>query len=175
MGLYPTADGHLNVAAAWGQLWVAFCEVIGRPELPSDERFAHPADRMAHHDELTEIITVALSERSTSEWVDALNEVGVPAGPVNDMAQTFADPQVQHLGVASPVQHPVAGDIEIIGNATTLEGVPDTIRRPSPLAGEHTAQILHQFGFEPDEVQKLSAQGVVTDTESSTDRNEDHP
>ena len=172
MGLYPTADGHLNVAAAWGQLWIAFCEVIDRPDLPTDERFARPADRMANHDALTEIIGAALSERTTSEWVDALNDVGVPAGPVNDMAQTFADPQVQHLGVAAPVEHPVAGDIEIIRNATTLDGVPDAIRRPSPLAGEHTLQILTQFGFEPDEVEELSTQGVVADADASSNRTE---
>ncbi len=173
MGLYPTADGHLNVAAAWGQLWIAFCEVISRPDLPADERFASPAGRMANHDELTEIITSALSERTTSEWVDALNDVGVPAGPVNDMAQTFADPQVQHLGVASPVVHPVAGGIEVIRNATTLEGVPDAIRRPSPLAGEHTEQILAQFGFSPDEVQQLSTQGVVADAKPPNDGSEE--
>ncbi len=163
MGLYPTKDGHLNVAAAWGQLWRAFCDVIGRPDLPTDERFARPAGRMANHDQLTAILTAALSTRTTAEWVEALNQVGVPAGPVNDLAQTFADAQVRHLEVASPVNHPTAGDIEIIRNATTLRGVPSAIRRPSPLAGEHTRQILTQFGFRDDEVEQLAAARVVTD------------
>lgn len=167
MGLYPTADGHLNVAAAWGQLWIAFCEVIGRPDLPADGRFARPSDRMANHDELTRVITTALSERTTSEWVDALNDAGVPAGPVNDLAETFADPQVRHLGVASSVLHPIAGEIEIISNATTLEGVSDSVRRPSPLAGEHTHQILAQFGFGTDEVEQLATRGIVADTTES--------
>lgn len=163
MGLYPTADGHLNVAAAWGQLWSAFCEVIGRPDLPSDERFAKPGSRMTNHDELTAIITVALSKRTTNEWVDALNEVGVPAGPVNDLEQTFADPQVQHLGVAAPVHHRVTGDIEIIRNATSLVGVPDDIRSSSPLAGQHSSEILTEFGFSPHETAALLADGIVAD------------
>ncbi|MEZ5229791.1 MAG: CoA transferase [Acidimicrobiales bacterium] len=163
MGLYPTADGHLNVAAAWGHLWSAFCQVIGRPDLPDDERFATPAGRKQHHDELTEIIATALAARTTAEWVELLNEVGVPAGPVNDLQQTFTDPQVQHLGVATPTHHPVSGDVEIIRNATTLAGVADDIRTPSPLAGEHSTEILAQFGFDNDETNELLALGVIAD------------
>jgi crotonobetainyl-CoA:carnitine CoA-transferase CaiB-like acyl-CoA transferase len=161
MGLYPTADGHLNVAAAWGRLWIGFCSVIGRTDLPSDPRFATPTDRVVHHDELTDIICEALRHRTTAEWVDALNAVGVPAGPVNDLAQTFDDPQVVHLGVASSVRHPIAGDIEIIRNATSIEGVPDAIRRPSPLPGQHTDEILAQFGVSAERVARLVAGGVI--------------
>ncbi|MGH1503738.1 MAG: CaiB/BaiF CoA transferase family protein [Acidimicrobiales bacterium] len=156
MGLYPTADGHLNVAAAWGTLWTEFCGVIDRADLVDDPRFAHPKGRMVNHDELTAIITEALATRTTAEWVEALNAVGVPAGPVNDLAQTFDDPQVRHLGVAAPTQHPVRGDIEIVRNATHLEGVDDDIVRPSPLAGEHSAEVLAQFGFTADEIATLA-------------------
>ncbi len=161
MGLYPTADGHLNVAGAWGQLWSAFCEVIGRPDLPTDERFATAGGRMEHHEALTSIIVEALAARTTNEWVDALNAVGVPSGPVNDLQQAFADPQVRHLGVAAAVHHPVAGDIEIIKNATSITGHAGDIREPSPLAGEHTTEILDQFGFDPGEVASLAAGGVI--------------
>lgn len=163
MGLYETADGHVNVAASWGQLWTTFCEVIGHPELPADPRFASGSDRVTNHEELRQIITAALQQQPTSHWVAALNEAGVPAGPVNDLQQVFADPQVRHLGVSSPVTHPIAGDIEIVRNATTLSGVPGTIRRPSPTAGQHSREILHQFGFEPADVERLRADGVISD------------
>ncbi len=163
MGLYPTADGHLNVAAAWGQLWTGFCDVIGRPDLPEDERFAKPSGRVANHEQLTQIIAEALSQRPTAEWVELLNRVGVPAGPVNDLGQTFADPQVVHLGVAAPVHHSIAGDIEIIRNATRIEGVPDDIREPSPLAGEHTTTILTELGFDRPEIDALIAKGVIAE------------
>jgi formyl-CoA transferase len=167
MGLYPTADGHVNVAASWGRMWSAFCEVIGEPELAVDARFASPADRLSNHDELTAIITVALARRSTAEWVTALNDAGVPAGPVNDMQQTFADEQVRHLGVATPVHHPLTGDIDVVRNATNIDGVDGSIRRPSPLAGEHSREILTQFGFESAEIDRLIEHAVVTELDPS--------
>ncbi len=173
MGLYPTADGHLNVAAAWGHMWAAFCDVIGHPELLDDERFATPAGRVTNHDELTARITDALRSRTTAEWVEALSDVGVPAGPVNDLEQTFADPQVQHLGIAAPVQHSTVGAIDIIRNATTIVGVPDAIRRASPLAGEHTRAILTQFGFDNDEIDALTASEAVADRDRAPDRHRD--
>ncbi len=169
MGLYPTGDGHLNVAAAWGELWRSFCDVIGRPDLVTDERFARPSARVENHDALTAIISAALSTRTTAEWVDALNDAGVPAGPVNDLAETFADPQVRHLGIASPTRHPVAGAIDLIRNATNLEGVPGSIRRPSPLAGEHTRQVLLDFGFDAGEVTQLAEARVIADTTDAGD------
>ncbi len=163
MGLYPTADGHLNVAAAWGQLWTNFCEVIGHPELVEDNRFDTAAGRMEHHETLTAILAGALTKRTTAEWVDALNERGVPAGPVNDMAATFTDPQVQHLGIATPVDHPAAGPIEVIANATNLDGVDSRIRQASPLAGQHSREILAQFGFDDAEIAGLLADGTTAD------------
>ena len=176
MGLYPTADGHINVAAAWGRLWSAFCEVIGHPELADDERFATPADRVANHDALTDKISTSLAQRSAADWVEAFNAAGVPAGPVNDLEQTFDDPQVRHLGVAAPIEHPIKGPIDIVRNATTIDGVDNSIRRPSPTAGEHSREILTQFGFAPNQLDELIADGIVadgitTDGTATDDRN----
>ncbi len=161
MGTYPTSDGHLNVAASWGRLWVDFTEVIGRPDLVDDERYATPDARRRNRDALNAQIEAALATRTTAEWVEALNAEGVPAGPVNDVAQAFDDPQVRHLGVAAPVEHPTAGPIEIVRNATTIDGVPGDIRRPSPEPGEHAEEILIGFGFAADDIAELRAAGVV--------------
>ncbi len=161
MGTFATGDGHLNLAASWGHLWVALCKVIDRPELPDDPRFATARDRATNRDALNAIITAALADGTTAHWVEVLNEAGIPAGPVNDVGQTFADPQVEHLGIAAPVEHPVAGPIEVVRNATNLDGVPNDIRRPSPTVGQHTDEILAQFGLTDDDVAALRAAGAI--------------
>ncbi len=163
MGLYPTADGYLNVAAAWGALWTEFCKAIDRAELLTDSRFASPTDRVDNHDELTEIINAALSSRSTAEWVDVLNAVGVPAGAVNNMAAAFEDVQVQHLGVEASVHHPLRGDIGVVRNAATIEGIDSAIQVPSPVAGQHSRNILEQFGLPAEKIDELVLDGVVTE------------
>jgi formyl-CoA transferase len=161
MGMYPTADGYMNIAAAWGHLWRGFCTVIGRPDLPDDPRFASPKDRSMNRSALNDIITTALAAKPTDEWVTVMNDAGIPAGPVNDIGQTFADPQVEHLGIAAPIEHPAVGEIDVIRNATNIEGVPGEIRRASPESGEHTDEILDQFGIDVDEIAALREAGVV--------------
>ncbi len=161
MGLFETSDGFVNLAAPWGRLWTALCEAIERPELARDPRFRAVADRVANRAELDAEIAASLTSRPTAEWVERLNAAGVPAGPVHDVAQVFADPQVRHLGMATPVEHPVHGRIDILRNATRIEGVPDAIRRPSPARGEHSVEILTQFGVDAEEIARLRADGVV--------------
>lgn len=161
MGMYPTKDGFLNLAAPWGRLWAALCDVVERPDLAEDPRFARPADRARNRDALGEALTDALAARTTADWVEAMNAVGIPSGPVNDVAQAFADPQVRHLGIAAPVEHPAVGEIEILRNATHLEGVPSDIRRPAPEPGEHTDEILRQFGLDESEIARLRESEVV--------------
>lgn len=161
MGMYETADGHMNLAAPWGRIWTALCGVLERPDLADDPRFSGPIERAKHRDALNEEITAALRARTTAEWVEAMNQVGIPSGPVNDIAQTFADPQVRHLGVATPVTHPIVGAIEILRNATHLEGVSSEIRRPAPLPGEHSIEILREFGLHDEEIDSLRASEII--------------
>jgi formyl-CoA transferase len=161
MGLYETPDGPINIAAPWGRLWQDFCVAIGRPGLPTDPRFARPSDRARNRDELNREITEALRAHTSREWVELLNEAGVPAGPVNDIAETFADPQVRHLAIATPVVHNALGRIEILRNATRIDGVPDEIRLAAPEAGEHADEILRQFGLSDAEIADLRAREVI--------------
>ncbi|MAG30237.1 MAG: formyl-CoA transferase [Deltaproteobacteria bacterium] len=161
MGMYETRDGNMNVAAPWGRLFISFCEQIGRPELASDPRFAEPRERAENRDALNEEVTEALRAKTTEEWVELLNEAGIPSGPVNDIAQTFADPQVRHLAIAAPVSHPAVGDIDVVRNATNIEGIPGDIRRPAPEAGEHTDEILRQFGLDEAEIDALRTNEVI--------------
>ena len=161
MGMFETADGHINIAAAWGRLWRGFCHVIERPDLLEDPRYSTPGARSKNKALCNREITKALAARTSQEWLDALNEAGIPAGPVNNIRETFEDPQVRHLGVAAPIDHPSLGRLSIIRNATHLEGVSDEIRLPSPELGQHTDEILRSFGITDDEITNLRAEGVV--------------
>jgi formyl-CoA transferase len=110
---------------------------------------------------LSDLIEKELLKDTGDSWVERFNAVGVPCGPVNTVAETFADPQVQHLGMATPVTHQSAGDIEIIRNATNMEGVSSEIRMPSPLKGQHSKEVLLEFGFTQEEIEELSLSGAV--------------
>jgi crotonobetainyl-CoA:carnitine CoA-transferase CaiB-like acyl-CoA transferase len=161
MGMYKTMDGYLNLAASGGRLWEALCSELGVVEWLEDERFSSMSARRDNKTVLNVLIEERLSQDTTEHWVLRLNEVGVPCGPVNTVAETFSDPQVQHLGLASPVSHPTAGEIKILRNATNLEGVSNDIRSASPLKGQHSEELLTQFGFSDEEIDSLAHSGVV--------------
>ena len=161
MGMYKTLDGHLNLAASGGRLWEAFCYELGVAEWIEDQRFSSVSARRTNKLQLNQLIEERLSQNTTEHWVECLNQAGVPCGPVNTVAETFSDPQVQHLGVAAPVVHPTAGTINILRNATNLEGVPNGIRFASPLKGQHSEELLIQFGFSAEEIDSLAHTGVV--------------
>jgi formyl-CoA transferase len=142
MGCYETADGHLNVAAIDGRIWEAFARIL---ELPEDARFTDTDSRAEHRAELEDIVAARLRTRTTAAWLADLEAAGVPAGPVNDVAQVFADEQVRHLAIDQPVQHPELGELRLIANPATLAGVPRRLRRAAPSAGEHTQEILAEL------------------------------
>src|SRR4051812_27942297 len=162
MGCFPTADGHMNIAGPSGRLWRNFCQVIGAPELLDDPRYASGRLRSENRAELNATIEGLLRRRTTAEWVEALTEVGVPAGPVNTIDEVFADPQVEHLGLAQPVRHPRLGDLSIIRNALTMTGIkPSTVRGHAPDAGEHTDDVLREAGVSAEEISDLRHRNVI--------------
>jgi crotonobetainyl-CoA:carnitine CoA-transferase CaiB-like acyl-CoA transferase len=156
MGCFETADGHVNVAGPSGRLWTRFCDAIGRPDLPTDERFDSAAKRHEHRSELNGIIADRLRTRTAVEWVDAFAGAGVPAGPVYTLDQTFADAQVTHLEMTAPVQHPVLGRLDLVRHPVTMTGTDHadaTVRTHSPDPGEHTSEILAELGLPPDHLE----------------------
>jgi formyl-CoA transferase len=148
MGCFRTADGYVNIAGSGGRLWDRFCQTIEKPELLNDPRFVGPADRSANREELRGIIQERLSQRTTTEWVVLLNSVGVPAGPVNNIQETFEDPQVQHLRMVEQVSHPLLGDQGLIRNAVSATRTSPSLRRASPELGQHNEEILAELGLE---------------------------
>jgi formyl-CoA transferase len=161
MGCFATADGHLNVAGSGGRLWHAFCEVVGLPELTSDPRFDTIAKRTAARAQLNALVSDRLRTRTTAEWVAALNEAGVPAGPVYRVDETFGDPQVRHLDVVAGVEHPVLGHLDLVRAPVTTSRGLASVRAPSPEAGQHTAEVLAELGLSPEQVDDLRGRGVV--------------
>ena len=103
----------------------------------------------------------ATEGRSSAEWIDALNQAGVPCGPIYKMDEVFADPQVKHLGIAQKVHHKQLGDIELIGQAVTLSRTPSRLVTASPDAGEHTDAILAEIGYSTGDIARLKEKGVV--------------
>jgi crotonobetainyl-CoA:carnitine CoA-transferase CaiB-like acyl-CoA transferase len=161
MGCFRSADGWVNIAGPWGRLLRSFCAVIERPDLPSDPRFDTPAKRAANRDELNAVVAERLATRTTAEWIEALSAAGVPCGPVYAMDEVFADPQVDHLGMAATVEHPTLGPLDILRNAVTMAGGSPTVRTPAPGAGEHTDEVLAETGLTATEIDDLRRRHII--------------
>jgi formyl-CoA transferase len=161
MGCYASADGYVNIAGPSGRLLRAFCEAIGVPELPGDPRFDSSANRAYNRAELDEIIGERLRAHTTEHWVTVLNAVGVPCGPVYRVDETFADPQVEHLGLTNEVTHPELGEITLVRNAVDMTGVDRAVRTATPDPGQHTAEILGELGFDEVAIAELRRAGAI--------------
>jgi formyl-CoA transferase len=147
--VFATADGYLALAAITQQQWRQLCVVLGRATLATDERFATNAARMAHRAELAREIVTALAARTTDAWVEALLAAGVPAGPIHDYAQALADPHTRARHMVLEMAHPVEGTVQSLGFPIKMSGTPLSIRRPPPLLGEHSAEILGEVDAPP--------------------------
>lgn len=158
---YRTRDGFINVAASGTIMWRRLCDAIGRPELVGDPRFAEAAGRATHRADLAESINAALAEKTSSEWVALLNEAGVPCGPIHSVDAVFADPQVAHLRVATPVEHPRLGEVTILNQPITLSRTPAKLATATPDRGDHTDEILAEIGFDQAAIATLRRDRVV--------------
>ena len=158
---FRTRDGYLVLGAANQATWERLCRLLGREELLEDPRFRTAADRKRHERELEGELEAAFAARTTAEWVDALTEAEVPAGPVYDLAQALADPHVQARGMAAQVEVPGLGPVRQLGLPVKLSATLGRIRRPAPRLGQHTDEVLAWGRFSPEEVAALRREGVV--------------
>jgi crotonobetainyl-CoA:carnitine CoA-transferase CaiB-like acyl-CoA transferase len=147
-GVFKTADGYMNIGAAGEAIYQRFCKVINAPQLANDPDFATNADRSKNRTRLHEAISAITRERTTAAWIDLLNESGVPCGPIYQMNEVFADPQVKHLNITRHVQHKTLGDVEVVGQAVELSRTPWSVRTATPEPGEHTDAVLHELGYD---------------------------
>lgn len=143
--VFATGDGYMALAAITQQQWRQLCTVLGRATLAVDERFATNAARMAHRAELVRELSAVLATRTTDAWVEELLAVGVPAGPIHDYAQALADPHTRARHMVLEIAHPVEGAVQSLGFPVRMSETPLCLRRPPPLLGEHSAEILGEL------------------------------
>ncbi|MDY7572106.1 CaiB/BaiF CoA-transferase family protein [Pseudomonas sp. CCC4.1] len=159
---FPTADGDFILTVGNDSQFRKFAEVAGRPEWVDDPRFATNKLRVANRSELVPLIRQATVFKTTAQWVAQLEAVGVPCGPINDLAQVFADPQVQARGLAMQLPHALAGLVPQVASPIRLSKTPVEYRNAPPLLGEHTRQVLEQvLGLKAAAVEALRRSGVV--------------
>ena len=155
-GVFKTRDGHLNIAASGGRIWLRLCNAIGAPELAEHPDYKTGALRSQHRDRLHGDIEKHLESRTTAEWVDVLNDAGVPCGPIYSIDQAFADPQVRELDIVQEV-----GDVPYLGQPVTLSRTPSRVVAHPPALGEHTAEVLREIGFDDAGIARLRSEGIV--------------
>ena len=160
-GVFPTSDGHINIAASGKHIFARFCQTLDLNHLLKDPRFAEDASRSENRVALNQVISEVTRQRSSSDLIAMLNEAGVPCGPINRMDEVFADPQVQHLGMAAPVQHATLGNIEVVNQAVKLSRTPSGIVHPTPEKGEHTDEVLREVGYDDKAIAGFRARKIV--------------
>ncbi len=159
---FATADGHLVLAVGNDAQFARFCEVAARPDLARDPRFATNAARVQSRAALVAILAPLLASRTTGAWVAALEAADVPCGPINDLAQVFADEQVRHRGLRVEIPRPGGGTVPVVASPIRLSRTPVRHERPPPALGEHTREVLVEvLGMRDAEVDALRERGVV--------------
>ena len=158
---YKTKDGYVNVAASGDAIWKRFAKAVGKEEWIERPEFREDSGRSKNRKLLGEEIEKVLATRTSAEWIEMLNEAGVPSGAINSMDQVFADPQVKHIGAAATVKHPKLGDIRIVNQAVTLTRTPASMARATPELGEHTDEVLADLGYTAAQIDALRANKAV--------------
>jgi crotonobetainyl-CoA:carnitine CoA-transferase CaiB-like acyl-CoA transferase len=159
---FGASDGHIIVAVGNENQYARLCEVLGRADLASDERFATNASRVNHRDELIAILQDIFATRTMRQWLDALERVGVPCGPINTIADVFADPQVQARGLRLDLPHPAIGSVPSVANPIKYSETPIAYRSAPPMLGADTDEILRDMlGLAPMEIARLRKAGIV--------------
>ncbi len=160
--VFNAADGELILAVGNDTQFAKLCAVLGCPEIAGDERYAKNANRVRHRDALLPLLQQRLVTRSVAQWVEVLQPEGVPCGPVNSIAQTFADPQVIHRQMRVDLPHPLAGSVPSVANPIKFSGTPIQYGDAPPTLGQHSDQVLKEYvGLSDTEIEALKKKRVM--------------
>jgi crotonobetainyl-CoA:carnitine CoA-transferase CaiB-like acyl-CoA transferase len=158
---YPTKDGMIQVVMMNPDQYDRFCKALGDATLASDPRFATNDARLTHYDDFRARVETALAGATTADWLERFERASIAAGPVYEFDEVFADAQVKHLEVVAEVEQPGYGTARMLNFPVRASATPAAIRRPAPLLGEHTAEILDEIGVAPAEIERLAATGAI--------------
>ena len=159
---FAAADGHVVIAVGNEGLWARLCQVLGRPELVDDPRFASNADRTENHPELEAALSEVLARKSVAEWEEALGAAGIPCGPIYNVEQLVADPQVAARQMLVQLSHPVAGEQTVPNSPLRFSDTPVQLAEPAPILGQHTQEVLgERLGLDAAELEELRRAGVI--------------
>jgi crotonobetainyl-CoA:carnitine CoA-transferase CaiB-like acyl-CoA transferase len=156
-----TSDGHIVVGAPNQPNWERLANVFGRADLIERDEYKDNASRLVNRADLEVELESTTTNKTTDEWLEALEEAGVPAGPILNMEQIWANPQIQDRGMEAALEHPTAGTIKNIGLAAKLYGTPGRITEPAPLLAQHTREVLLGAGYSPEEIAALVESGAA--------------
>ena len=159
--VFEVADGHLILAVGNDGQFARFCAVAGCADLPQDPRFASNANRVRHRDALVPLLAERMKRRTRSDWLSALEAAKVPCGPINDLDDVFADPQVRARGMSVRVPHPHTDTLQLVASPMKLSATPVQLRRAPPLLGQHTDEVLAELGVDEVRRQHLRDCGVI--------------
>jgi formyl-CoA transferase len=161
MGVFPTADKPINIAASSPKLWEAFCRAAGHEDWMRVPEWQTAPGRSKDRARVNATISEVTRTKPSEWWIATLEEAGIPCGPVNNIAEVFADPQVQHLEMAMPIRHRRRGETRIVASPLNVEGLETGVYRDVPGLGEHGAEILAEAGLSAEQIEDLRKKGAL--------------
>ncbi|MFH5923782.1 CaiB/BaiF CoA transferase family protein [Roseomonas xinghualingensis] len=159
--VFPTQDGYIVLSVGNDPTFERFCKLTGQEALLADERFATNAKRVENRKLVTDTLTPVMRSRTTKDWVAALEAAKIGCGPINTLKDVFADPHVQARQVIVEMEHASGETVQVIANPVRLSETPPSYRSAAPVLGQHTEEVLEQFGLGKDEIAKLRADGIA--------------
>jgi crotonobetainyl-CoA:carnitine CoA-transferase CaiB-like acyl-CoA transferase len=159
--VFACRDGQIVLAVGNDGQFAKLCAALGRGELAQDARFAKNAGRVRNQETLMPMLRAELAKRDRKSLVEALERAGVPCGPINSIPEVFDEPQVKHRKMRVDVPHPLSGTVSLIASPMRFTHAPLTHDRPPPLLGEHTADILHELGFDDAKIAQLKRDEII--------------
>ena len=160
-GVFKTSDGSINLAIAGETIWRRFAEAVDKKDWLEMEEFKDAKNRLKNRDHLNSLIEELTVTKSSNEWVEKLEKVGVPCGPINSIDKVFEDPQVKHLGIAQSVDTIPFGETELVGQPSNLSRTPSSLKQRPPEKGEQNSDVLSELGFSDKELNDLKNQEII--------------
>jgi crotonobetainyl-CoA:carnitine CoA-transferase CaiB-like acyl-CoA transferase len=160
-GVYKTKDGYINIATTGQPTWLRFCKALAAEHFVKHPDYESASLRSKNRDALNAELNAIMEKRTSAEWIDLLNAQGVACGPIYAIDEMFEDPQVKHLRMVAPMQSDHRGLLHVMRQPVSLSRTPSTIAQPTPERGEHSEDILAEFGFTKDEIAALHASGAL--------------